>query len=80
MGQAAKLRQLACSGQEKAAVEIATALTDIGARASALGIVAEGLAGIPGFSDEKSRRLTRRLPHAARASAPSIMSMVLLTP
>jgi tetratricopeptide (TPR) repeat protein len=53
LGPAAKLRQLACSGHEKVAVEIATALTDISARTSALTVVAEGLAGIPGFFSDK---------------------------
>jgi hypothetical protein len=53
MGLAAKLRQMACSGQEKAAVEIASALTDVSARTVALAVIAEGLAGIPGYSSDK---------------------------
>jgi hypothetical protein len=32
---------------------MAMALTDVSSRTLALAVVAEGLAGIPGFSDEK---------------------------
>ncbi len=52
-GLAAKLRQLACGGQAKAAVEMAMALSDVTTRTLALVVVAEGLAGIPGVSDEQ---------------------------
>jgi len=56
LGAAAKLRQLACGGQAGAAVETAMALPGVGARTVALTVVAEGLAGIPGFSDERLER------------------------
>jgi hypothetical protein len=48
----AKLRRLACDGQAQTAVEQAQAEENVSARVTALGIVAEGLAAIPGFADE----------------------------
>jgi len=56
MGFAARLRQLACNGQARTAVETAMASLGVSARTVALAVVAEGLAGIPGFSDERLER------------------------
>lgn len=51
-GSAAALRKLACDGQAKAALDIALAQKDVVLRSFALGIVAEGLAGIIGYAGE----------------------------
>ena len=51
-GRGAILRRLACEGNGLAAVALAQAQTQADMRVSALMIVAEGLAGIPGTPDE----------------------------
>jgi hypothetical protein len=52
LGSAAKLRRLACRGEIRAALDAALSHANVSLRVSALGIVAEGMAGIPGSSDE----------------------------
>jgi hypothetical protein len=52
-GTAAQIRKLACDGNARAALDMALALQDIKARTIALAIMAEGLAGVPGLSDER---------------------------
>lgn len=52
LGTGARLRKLACEGQAQMAVEKALTEKNVSARVAALGIVAEGLAAIPGFPDE----------------------------
>lgn len=52
-GDAAVLRRLACTGQAQAAIESARAESTIERRVAALGVVAEGLAQIPGLPDER---------------------------
>jgi hypothetical protein len=53
LGSAALLRKMACDGQIQAAIEKAQAETALVLRVKALGVVAEGLAGVPGLPDEK---------------------------
>lgn len=53
LGEAATLRKLACEGQLQTALAKAHAITELGRRISALGIVAEGIEGIPGFDNER---------------------------
>jgi hypothetical protein len=52
LSEAATLRKLACDGEVQAALAKAQAITELGRRITALGIVAEGIEGIPGFDQE----------------------------
>jgi hypothetical protein len=52
---AAAFRKMACNGNEADAVALALALQSVSARIHALGMIAEGLAGIPGYSSESLR-------------------------
>ena len=49
---AAVFRKLACIGRAKDAVALALDLDSVNAQIHALGMIAEGLAGIPGYSSE----------------------------
>jgi hypothetical protein len=52
-GDAAEIRKLACDGHAKAALEKALSQQSVWRRTNALLIVAEGLMGIPGLSNER---------------------------
>jgi hypothetical protein len=51
--EAAVLRQMACTGKAQGAIDMARAQTSVSRRITALGVVAEGLAQVPGLPDEK---------------------------
>ena len=56
LGDAAILRKMACEGKGRDALDVALALDKISSRIHALGMIAEGLAGIPGSSFETLRQ------------------------
>jgi hypothetical protein len=56
LGDAAVFRKMACEGKERDALDMALALDKVSARIHALGMIAEGLAGIPGSSFETLRQ------------------------
>jgi hypothetical protein len=51
-GHAAEIRKLACDGHAQAALDTALSQQSVGPRTNALLVLAEGLAGIPGLSNE----------------------------
>jgi hypothetical protein len=52
-GQAAEIRKLSFDGHARAALDLALSQQSVGPRTNALLVVAEGLAGIPGLSNER---------------------------
>jgi hypothetical protein len=52
VGSAAELRELACNGQMQSALDIARSQSGSGPRTHSLLVIAEGMAGVPGFSGE----------------------------